>query len=75
VVHFSGSHLERKLGGTVNFSGLDALLMLVANAQIEPGTNRREMKAVLGFAIRRRYIGTAGYIDGHLSLGQIIRLM
>lgn len=24
---------------------------------------------------RRRYIGKAGYIDGHLSLGQVIRLM
>lgn len=24
---------------------------------------------------RRRYIGKAGYIDGHLSLGQIIRLI
>ena len=23
----------------------------------------------------RRYVGNAGYVDGHLSLGQIIRLM
>lgn len=23
----------------------------------------------------RRYVGSAGYIDGHLSLGKIIRLM
>jgi hypothetical protein len=23
----------------------------------------------------RRYVGNAGYIDGHLSLGQVIRLM
>jgi hypothetical protein len=24
---------------------------------------------------RRRYIGKAGYVDGHLTLGQVIRLM
>jgi hypothetical protein len=23
----------------------------------------------------RRYVGSAGYVDGHLSLGQVIRLM
>lgn len=24
---------------------------------------------------RRRYVGSAGYIDGHLTLGKVIRLM
>ena len=24
---------------------------------------------------RRRYVGSAGYVDGHLSLGKVIRLM
>lgn len=28
-----------------------------------------------GSDFRRRYIGKAGYPDGHLSLGQVIRLM
>jgi hypothetical protein len=28
-----------------------------------------------GSDFRRRYIGKAGYFDGHLSLGQVIRLM
>ena len=28
-----------------------------------------------GSDFHRRYIGSAGYIDGHLSLGKVIRLM
>ena len=28
-----------------------------------------------GNEFKRRYVGNAGYIDGHLSLGQVIRLM
>jgi hypothetical protein len=30
-------------------------VMLVANSQIAPGTNRRELKSVLGFAIRHQH--------------------
>ncbi|GAC1434528.1 MAG: hypothetical protein PVS3B3_09420 [Ktedonobacteraceae bacterium] len=26
-------------------------------------------------AFMRRYVGSAGYVDGHLSLGKVIRLM
>jgi hypothetical protein len=28
-----------------------------------------------GEEFSRRYVGNAGYVDGHLSLGQVIRLM
>ena len=28
-----------------------------------------------GTEFTRRYVGNAGYFDGHLSLGQVIRLM
>lgn len=28
-----------------------------------------------GSDFTRRYVGSAGYVDGHLSLGQVIRLM
>jgi hypothetical protein len=28
-----------------------------------------------GEEFTRRYVGNAGYVDGHLSLGQVIRLM
>jgi hypothetical protein len=28
-----------------------------------------------GSNFTRRYVGSAGYVDGHLSLGQVIRLM
>lgn len=28
-----------------------------------------------GNEFTRRYVGNAGYVDGHLSLGQVIRLM
>ncbi len=36
-------------------TGLLDKLMLVANSQIVPGTNRRELKPVPGFAIRHQH--------------------
>ena len=41
----------------------------------EDETAKVDFTVSRGSDFHRRYIGKAGYIDGHLSLGQVIRLM
>ncbi len=38
-------------------------------------TARVDFTVSRGSDFTRRYVGSAGYVDGHLSLGQVLRLM